>query len=540
MTGGIDETIVMLQDVSDLNVLRQSEARKSSVLETSLDAIVSMDDQGRVTEFNRAAEGMFGFTRAEAIGQELSQLIIPIALRERHRQGLARYIRTGESRIMDRRLEMTALRKDGSEFPVEIVITRIRVPGPPALTGFIRDLSERKDTEAALHDSEEQLRMSQKLEAVGRLAGGIAHDFNNLLTVISGRCEILRSRVPGNAAATAEIDLIRDAGERAAALTHQLLAFSRRQVLAPKVLDLNSSIASLLPMLQRLIGEDIDLKHGAGPGLGRVKADPGQIEQVIMNLAVNARDAMADGGTLIIETRNVDLDEIYARQHAPAPPGPYVMLAVSDTGTGMTHEIQARIFEPFFTTKERGKGTGLGLATVYGIVKQSGGYIWVYSELGHGTTFKIYLPRVEEAIAEAAPAAAPRPAMRGSETILLVEDEEVVRKLAREVLESRGYRVLDARGGEEALQICERFEGTIHLMLTDVVMPRMSGRTLADKIVASRPDVRVLFMSGYTDDAIAHHGVLEVGLDYLPKPFTIESLTGKVREVLARPAATSR
>jgi two-component system cell cycle sensor histidine kinase/response regulator CckA len=536
LAGLVDETIVMLQDVSDLRVLRQSEARKGAILDTALDAILTIDHLGKVTEFNRAAEKMFGYSRAEAMGREMAELIIPENLRERHRAGLEQTVRTGESRMANRRLEMTAMRRDGTEFPVEIIITRIPLPGAAVFTGYVRDLSERRKAEEALRKSEEQLRQSQKMEAVGLLAGGIAHDFNNLLTVIGGRCDLLRLRHAVDDSTRKELEVVKDATARATALTHQLLAFSRRQVLAPKVLNLNTIISDLLPMLQRLIGEDINLGTKLGPNLGHVKADPGQIEQVVMNLAVNARDAMAQGGKLLIETQNADVDEAYARQHVPTLPGRYVMLVVSDNGSGMNRETQARIFEPFFTTKEQGKGTGLGLATVYGIVKQSGGYIWVYSEVGHGTTFKIYVPRVDEEIAPEKPPRAPIQASGVSETILLVEDEEIVRSLAREILETRGYRVLEAQGGREALQICERYEDVIHLVLTDVVMPEMSGRVLAGHLAKVRPAAKVLYMSGYMGDAIARHGMLEAGVAYLQKPFTIESLTQKVREVLDRPA----
>lgn len=389
------------------------------------------------------------------------------------------------------------------------------------------------------HTLELQLRQSQKMEAVGRLAGGVAHDFNNLLTVILGHSDLLLGRLAECDKTRGEVKQIRSAGERAASLTRQLLTFSRRQVLEPKVLDLNAVVAGMLPMLRRLIGEDIEITTLADPDLGHVKTDPGQIEQVIMNLAVNARDAMPKGGPLTFETMNVDLDEAYARQHAPAQPGHYVVLAVSDTGCGMDEETRSHIFEPFFTTKGPGKGTGLGLATVYGVVKQSGGYIWVYSEPGQGTTFKIYLPRVDEATETVKVVRTETARARGSETILLVEDEDTVRSLAREILEAHGYAVLEARGGPEALQVSEQqHEGGVHLLLTDVVMPGMNGRDVAERVVSRHPGMKVLYMSGYTANAIAHHGVLDVGVAYLQKPFTLESLTRKVREVLDAPSGT--
>jgi CheY-like chemotaxis protein len=370
------------------------------------------------------------------------------------------------------------------------------------------------------------------MEAIGQLAGGIAHDFNNMLTVINGYSEMLLQSLNPDDSMRSNVEEIKQAGERAASLTRQLLAFSRKQVLDLKVLDLNAVAANLDKMLQRLIGEDIDLVPVLKPGLGRVKADQGQIEQILMNLAVNARDAMPQGGKLTIETANVELDEAYAIQHIAVPPGPYVLLAVSDTGCGMDKETQNRIFEPFFTTKEQGKGTGLGLSTVYGIVQQSGGYIWVYSEVGLGTTFKIYLPRVEADVTTNEPGAANTKALSGTETILLVEDEREVRNLVREILGKRGYVVLEADHSDKAVRICGGYSGKIHLMVTDVVMPGMSGRELAEQVKSSRPDMKVLFVSGYTDDAVIRHGILGTRVAFLQKPFTLDALLQKVRDVL--------
>jgi PAS domain S-box-containing protein len=535
LTGEIDETLVMLQDVSDLEVLRQSEARKGAILDTAVDAILTIDHHGIISEFNRAGEAMFGYSRSEALGKEMAELMIPPSLRQKQREELTRYVRSGESDGAGRRVEMIAMRRDGTEFPVEIAVTRIPLPGVPMYTGYIRDLSERKAAEQALRESEEQLRQAHKMEAVGRLAGGIAHDFNNLLTAITGYGELMLPSLNEGESLRSNLDEVLKAAQRAAALTRQLLAFSRRQVLEPKVLDLNAVVAGVLPMLRRLIGEDVELVNAQDSGLAHVKADPGQIEQVIMNLAVNARDAMPDGGKLILETRNVDLDEVYARQHVAVRPGRYVQLAVSDTGAGMDEETKTRIFEPFFTTKERGKGTGLGLATVYGIAKQSGGYIWVYSEPGRGTTFKIYLPRVDEEIVDLEPPEPPPHVARGSETILVVEDEEIVRSLIHQILKAQGYTVLEALHGPEALQICERHGSDLHLILTDVVMPQMSGPEVAKCLATLRPDTKVLYMSGYTDNALAHLGVPDVDGSCLQKPFTLESLTRKVREVLDRP-----
>ena len=414
----------------------------------------------------------------------------------------------------------------------------IREPEPELLammatiTSQIGQFIERKRAEEALRKSEEQLQQSQKLEAIGMLAGGIAHDFNNLLTVIAGYSDLTLVQLREEDPLRGNINEVKKAAERAAALTRQLLAFSRKQVLQPKVLDLNAVVSELEKLLRRLIGEDIGFRTVLESALGSVKADPGQIEQIIMNLAVNARDAMPRGGKLTIETKNVDLDEYYAKKHIAIIPGPYVMLAVSDTGTGMDQQTQARIFDPFFTTKETGKGTGLGLSTVYGIVKQSGGNIWVYSEVGRGTSFKVYLPRVDEGAEEYKRSAETQVDFRGPETVLVAEDEEMVRKLACKVLEMSGYRVLEAANGGAALLICERHNEPIHLLITDVIMPEMSGRELADRLAQLRPTMKVLYMSGYTDNAIVHHGVLNEGANFIQKPFATHALARKVREVL--------
>ena len=391
---------------------------------------------------------------------------------------------------------------------------------------------ERKRAEEALGMTEEQLRQSQKLEAVGQLAGGIAHDFNNLLTVINGYSDLSMKKLEAADPMRLNLQEIKKAGDRAATLTRQLLAFSRKQVLQPKVLDLNLIITELEKMLRRLIGEDIDLRTAFDPQLGSIKADPGQIGQVLMNLAVNARDAMPNGGKLTIETRNVRLSEEYASHHVGVVAGSYVLLAVSDNGCGMDEQTCKHIFEPFFTTKETGKGTGLGLSTVYGIVKQSGGNVWAYSEVGQGTTFKVYLPRVNEGADEYRPGPEIEFDLKGSETILLAEDEEMVRKLAREILVTYGYKVLEAASGGTALLLCEEHNAAIDLLLTDVVMPEMSGRKLADRLADLRPEMKVLYMSGYADNAIVHQGVLEEGTNFIQKPFSPDALAGKVRKVL--------
>jgi PAS domain S-box-containing protein len=393
------------------------------------------------------------------------------------------------------------------------------------------DITDRKQLE-------EQLRQAQKMEAVGRLAGGIAHDFNNLLMVIQGYSDLLVERLPDGDPLRRNAEQIQMASQRASSLTRQLLAFSRKQMLAPKILNVQSVVAEMEKILRRLIGEDVQLETSSAPDLGLIKADRSQIEQVILNLAVNARDAMPQGGRLTIETANVELDASYSHPPAVLSPGRYVMLAVTDNGCGMDAETQAHVFEPFFTTKEKGKGTGLGLATVYGVVKQSGGYVWVYSEPGRGTSFKIYLPRIEETAVPAVRDGKKETQIpeRGSETILLVEDEKGVRELAREYLASSGYTVIEAEDGHTALELAAMHVGPIHLLLTDVVMPGISGRELAERVSQIRPGIKIIYMSGYTDQAVVHHGILRNDAVLLQKPFTLMTLAGKLREMLAVPA----
>src|SRR5919108_635499 len=635
---------------------RASAARLNAIIDAALDAVITMDGSGVIRSWSPQAERMFGWPAPEAIGRKLSATIIPPQHRAAHERGLARFLAPGEGRVLNRRIEITGLHRDGREIPVELAITPVRIGEAWLFSAFVRDTTERRRAEEALRNSEltyrslvedspfgifrstpdgrilavnpalvgmlgypseaelqqrtmsdiyvdqaerrrlidlvtqagsltaesvwrradgrhitvrqtgravtdasgkvqyfnvlvedmtehrqleERLRQAQKMEAIGRLAGGVAHDFNNVLTAIFGYADLVAEELPARAPARKDLAEIRKAAERAAALTKQLLAFSRQQMLQPRVLNLNELVEDVDKMLRRLIGEDIDLRLALTPGVGNVRVDPGQLQQVIMNLVVNARDAMPTGGKLLLETDNAELSEQYAEAHQPVVPGAYVLLAVSDTGIGMDTNTRARIFEPFFTTKEKGKGTGLGLSTVYGIVKQSGGYIWPYSEPGRGTTFKIYLPRVEgPAEGPVARGEGPRPS-GGRETILLAEDDAILRPLTKGLLEKLGYQVLQAENAAQALAAARAHRAPIHLLVADVVMPGGSGRELAQQLAEIRPETRVLYVSGYTVDAIVHHGMLEPGLNFLQKPFNPDALARKVREVLDAPKGKS-
>ncbi|OLC08399.1 MAG: hypothetical protein AUH41_08365 [Gemmatimonadetes bacterium 13_1_40CM_66_11] len=504
--------------------LRDAEASFATLVEFAPIGIYRSNPAGQFLSVNSALVHMLGYDSAD----EVLQLDM----------GRDVYADTAErQRLLDRDtysdrqyddVEATWKRKDGRLLQVQLSVRAVRNAAGQVdyYETFVRDVTDQRRLQ-------QQLTQSQKMEAIGRLAGGVAHDFNNLLTVITSYSDLVYQDLPPDDPRRDDVDQVRKAADGAAALTRQLLAFSRQQVLEPKVIDLNSVVDNLKKILQRVIGEDVELTTVLAAELAAVKADVSQIEQILMNLAVNARDAMPTGGKLTIETTNVDYDP--ERQQRSDGSTEFVMLAVTDTGTGMDEATKARIFEPFFTTKQPGKGTGLGLATVYAIVTQAGGFIWVYSELGHGTSFKIYLPQVDAVATTAAVARVDLP--RGTETVLLVEDAAAVRAVARQVLQRQGYNVLEASDGEDALHLAARYQGTIDLVLTDVVMPRAGGRELAERLLTVRRDTRVLYMSGYTDDSVVRHGILEGGVAYLQKPFSPEGLARKVREVLDAPTS---
>jgi two-component system, cell cycle sensor histidine kinase and response regulator CckA len=515
---------------------RRSEERFRTIFRAS-PAAIGIGHGGVVLDANDRYCEFFGYRRDELIGRSVKKLGLWVDLADRER--MMTIVREQRS-VRD--FETSFRRKNGetrvallSVEAIELMDEDDLVGEEPVILVMVQDVTERRRLE-------EQLRHSQKMESIGRLAGGVAHDFNNLLTVILGYCELLATRFERQPRAQREMQEIRHAAERAASLTRQLLAFSRKQILMPEVLNLGRVVHELSSLVERLIGEDVEVSLSIAPDLGLVAADPGQMEQVLMNLAVNARDAMPEGGKLLFELTNVDIDEACSSQHLDLRPGSYVMLAVADSGVGMTPEVRKRIFDPFFTTKEAGKGTGLGLSTVHGIVNQSGGSIWVYSEPGRGTTFKIYLPRVAgtpDASSEQADSDSTS-SPQASATILLAEDDDQLRLLARRTLELAGYTVLDASDPLAAQQLLETHDDAIDLLITDVVMPGLSGPELASSPAARRSRTRVLYMSGYTDDAIVHHGILKSGTHFLQKPFTPHHLLRRVREVLGtedQPAA---
>lgn len=517
------EWVAVLKDVTER---RQVDHLLGSVLDNALDVIVSADSEGTIEAFNRAGEKLFGYPASEVIGRKMTMLI-PDTKATEENAALPWYLNAMRGQVHTLERQIVGRRKDGARLPLEVAFASFELNNRQHYTGILRDLTERNALEA-------QLRQSQKMEAFGQLAGGVAHDFNNLLTIIIGCSDMLVPMVEGDAVSRELVMDVRTAGDRAAALTRQLLAFSRRQLLEPKIVNLNETVADVEKMLRRLIGEDVALASNLDPALQPVRVDKGQIEQVLVNLAVNARDAMPRGGKLTIETRNVVWTEEYCRVHLGYMPGRYVMISMTDTGVGMPPEVKRRIFEPFFTTKGAGKGTGLGLATVFGIVRQSGGQVSVYSEVDVGTSLQVYLPAIEQQ-SESEQARESTEALRmGSETVLVVEDEEAVRKIAKLALESHGYTVLEASSGPAAIALVEKYPKTIHMIVSDVVMPGMSGRELSVALRKMRSDFRLLFISGYTDDAVVRHGIVKADEAFLQKPFSPNSLARKVREVLDR------
>lgn len=524
--GNFAGVLSMMTDISQRKnaeeKLVQSEARYRLLFDNNPHPMWVFDKETLgFLEVNDAAIHHYGYSREEFLSKTIKEIRpvedVPILMQFLSSNEL-KFKFTGSWRHQ---------KKDGTIIEVEVTTHDFTFNKRPARLVLAQDVTEKRNLE-------QQLRQSQKMEAIGRLAGGISHDFNNMLTAIKGYSDLALRQLTSKDPLRYNIEEIIKASDRSTDLTRQLLAFSRKQILEPKIIDLNLIIMELEKMLERLIGEDIKLSTVLEESIGSVRADPGQIEQVIMNLVVNARDAMPDGGNLIVETKNVYLDEDYASCHIAVVPGNYVMLAVSDTGIGMDAETQSHIFEPFFTTKEMGKGTGLGLSTVYGIVKQSEGNLWVYSELGHGTSFKIYFPHVEDATQEKSSVSKKDKESnhQGTETILLVEDEELVRNLAKRILETFGYQVLAAPDGKVALSICEFYENDIHLLITDAVMPEMSGRELTIRISKMRPEMKILYMSGYTDKAAVEHGILEEGYNFIQKPFMPTDLAAKVRKIL--------
>ena len=514
------------EKMGDLAAQNEALRLKDMAMTSSINGIAIADPAGLLTYVNPAFLRLWGYgNEPQVLG---SSLVDCWADRERAAQVLEG-LRTGSGGIG----ELTARRNDGSLFDVEFSASVVKdEAGRIAyLMGSFVDITERKKAESEKALLESQLLQAQKMETVGRLAGGVAHDFNNMLSVILGYAALIKTRLPAGDPLVHYVEEILSAGTRSRDITGQLLAFSRKQIIAPRAVDLNGVIANTQNMIGRLIGEDIDLRFAPGKDTGTITFDPLQMEQLLINLAVNARDAMAEGGKLTLETSNVRLDEAYCRDHAGFVPGEYVLLQMSDTGVGMDKETLAHIFEPFFTTKEVGKGTGLGLATVYGIIKQNHGFINVYSEVGFGTTFKIYIPRAlaAGAVAEQAEQA---PIAFGSGTILLVEDDAMVRTMTTQMLEALGYSVLVAEGPQDALSLCERRETSVDLLMTDVIMPEMNGKELKRRIEAVRPGIRTLLMSGYTSDVIAHHGVLDEGIHFIQKPFNIEDLARKVRDAI--------
>ena len=515
---------LLAQQRQSAESLRVAEAKFRGLLESAPDPMIAVTQEGRIVIVNAQAEKSFGYRREEILGQSMD-ILVPERLRQECAALRRAFFREPQSRPIGGVVELSGLRKDGTEFPVEVNLGLLETEAGVWGSAAIRDITDRRKLER-------QFRQAQKMESIGTLAGGIAHDFNNLLTVILSYSSSLSEGLPAGSKGQSAAEQIHHASERAAELTRQMLAFSRQQVFQLRIVNLNEVIHNLLKMLRRVIGEHIEITTALASDLKPVKADTGQLEQVLINLSVNARDAMSQGGRITLRTENVVLDEDFVRHHVGSSPGPHVLLAISDTGTGMDSATLSRIFEPFFTTKEAGRGTGLGLAMVYGVVKQSGGSIWVYSKVGIGTTFKIYLPQAPDTVTAPAPKKALADPKPGSETILLVEDDAAVRDLVRSMLASQGYTVLAVECPHDVQVVCEQHPGNIHLLLTDMILPGASGRDIAKRVSRLRPGIKVLYMSGYTVDALIRDQGLGGSVAFLQKPFSKTSVTAKVREVL--------
>jgi len=519
----------------DLTPLAESQARVAAIVESALDCVVVMDQDGAVLEFNPAAERIFGYRRDDVIGQLLADLVVPPERRQEHTEGLARYVRTGIGPMLGQRVEVEAVRKDGSRVPVELAITRVDLPGPPIFVGFLRDMTAQRQAESDRDRLDQRLRSAERLDSLGELAGGIAHDFNNLLAVILNYAALLEDRVEG--AERRDVRAIASAAERAAALTRQLLTFSRAEPMRAGVVDVPPLVHALVDLLRRTLPETVRVERHLSADTWPVVADPTRLEQIVMNLAVNGRDAMPGGGVLSIESANEDLDELAAGALPDLRPGRYVRLAISDTGHGMTKEVQAHAFEPFYTTKPRGSGTGLGLATVYGIVRQMGGATSLYSEVGRGTTVMLHLPAAEVPSPVAEPAPAPVPATQVAPTIprqrrvLLVEDEEMLRSAVARTLESAGHHVTSAGSAEEALALVESGAVEVEVLVSDITLPGLAGPELADRLRARWPSLAVLFCTGYTEHVLADRG--DPRVDMIEKPFTLSTLLERVEAVVA-------
>ncbi len=518
----LNQTEAQRQQIEE--TLRLNEERTRLIIESALDAVVTINSNSIIIGWNSQAEMIFGWSRQEALGKSLD-IILPHQYREAHHQGMRYFLKTNEGPLLNQRFEITALHREGTEFPVELAISPIPMQNGVVFSAFIRDITQRKRLES-------QFLQAQKMEAVGQLTAGIAHDFNNLLTVITINAQFMQIHLPEEGLLYSKLDNILKAGTGTANLIRQLLIFSRKQITAPKTIDLNTVITEMNQLLERVIGENIEVTLQLTPNLWPIKVDPAQMEQIVVNLVVNARDAMPMGGKLIVETKNIVLTDMNSVNFIDLQPGEYILLTVSDTGVGMNKEVQTRLFEPFFTTKAVGKGTGLGLATVYGIVMQNNGHISVYSEERKGSSFKIYLPRSQGSVEPTKSPSPLREAEGGHETILIVEDDPNIRKIIKDILQEKNYTVIDAEDGETALHFAAQHSGAINLLLTDVIMPGMSGKALAKKLIKKYPHLKIIYMSGYSEEIISHHGILESGIVLLEKPFSLADMLHKIREVL--------